>query len=245
MTKDELETLVADKSPEVRVKGAVLYNARAATLSAYNQDRSVANLRNYEAAEEALQRFRAEQGGGVTGDHFDNLAAVLEYLKAEGWKTARQSLYRHHGQGKILQDSDGKYSRRIVERYAKTFLKKTATGKRVVEETDELQRKKLIKEIDRLTLGVERDQFALEKERGLYIRREEMEIELAGRAGILVAGLKHWVQSRAAEWISAVAGDMKRTGELINLMTRDVDEHINHYAASREYDIVIEGEEKT
>ena len=80
----------------------------------------------------------------------------------------------------------------------------------------------------------------MEKERGLYIRREEMEIELAGRAGILVAGLKHWVQSRAADWIAAVAGDMKRTGELINLMTRDVDEHINHYAASREYEVVIE-----
>lgn len=231
MTKDELEILLTDKPAEVRMHGAVLYNAIAA------------NLRNMEAAKEAFDRFVAELGGGVTGDHFDNLSAVLEYLKAQGWKSARQSIYRHHGQGKILPDSDGKYSRRIVERYAKTFLKQTATGKRVVEESDELQRKKLIKEIARLELGLERERFALERERGLYIRREEMEIELAGRAGILVAGLKHWVQSRAAEWIAAVAGDMKRTGELINIMTRDVDEHINHYAASREYDVVIEGEE--
>jgi len=69
-----------------------------------------------------------------------------------------------------------------------------------------------------------------------------MDIELAGRAGILIAGLKHWVQSKAAEWISLTGGNMKFTGELINAINRDLDEHINYYAANREYEVVFEGE---
>jgi len=33
-------------------------------------------------------------------------------------------------------------------------------------------------------------------------------------------------------------------GELINKMSNDMDEHINHYASSREYEVVIDGEDK-
>lgn len=174
--------------------------------------------------------------------NFHNLASVLKHLQNEGWKITKPSLYRHQKEGKLLPDKDGSYNFRAVAKYARTFLKLTATGKRVSEATDELQRKKLVKEIARLELGLERDQFAMEKEKSLYIRREEMDIELAGRAGILIAGLKHWVQSRAAEWISLTGGNMKLTGELINAINRDLDEHINHYAANREYEVVFEGE---
>lgn len=174
---------------------------------------------------------------------FSNIAVVLAYLYNEGWKVTKTSLYRHQKEGKILPDKDGHYSKKAVDKYARTFLKLQKTGKRVIEGVDELQRRKAENENIRLELGIERDRLALEKERGLYIRREEMEIELAGRAGILVAGLKHWVQSKAADWIAVAGGDTKRTGELINIMSQDVDEHINHYASSKEYEVVIEAEE--
>ena len=131
----------------------------------------------------------------AVGDFFVNVAAVLQHLQISGWKVTKTSLYRHQKEGKILPQSDGTYNQKDVDKYARTFLKQTATGKRLQENTDELQRQKLEQELKNLRLKNERDQFNYDKDRGLYIPRERVEIELATRAGILDAGLKHWIQS--------------------------------------------------
>lgn len=173
---------------------------------------------------------------------FPHIAAVLTYLKKQGWRVTKTSLYRHQKEGKILPGDKGKYDQKKVDKYAKNWLKQQSTGKRLSEKSDELQRKKLEQDIQLQAVKIERENFNYKKEQGLFIPKDQMEIELATRAGILVAGLKHWVQSKAADWIAAVSGDTKKTGELINLMNRDVDEHINNYASSKEYEVVIDSE---
>lgn len=175
----------------------------------------------------------------------ENIAAVLEYLMAGGWKITKTTLYRHQKEGRFLPRSDGSYLISAIDKYAGIHLKKSATGKKVNEELDALLKKKADQELKHLDLKYEREKFNYEKDQGLYIRREQVEIELAARAGVLVAGLRHWVQSKAADWIAAVSGDPKRVGELINIMNRDVDEHINHYASSKEYEVVIDAAEET
>ena len=169
MTKDELETLLTDKPIEIKTRGAVLFNAVGATMSAYNQERSVANLRNMEAARDAFDRFVAELGGGVSNDTFDNLMAVLEYLTGNGWKAARNSLYRHQKQGKLLPEADGKYKQRAVDKYAKTFLKQTSTGRRLQETSDELQRQILQQNKKLKDIEIKMNEIALQKEQGAYL----------------------------------------------------------------------------
>lgn len=141
MTKEDFEIFIAERSQEVKARGITLFNAVGATMKDYNAERSVSNLRNMEAARDALERFVAEQGGGVSGDLFDNLAAVLEYLKNSGWKIGRSNLYNHHKSGRLLAGPDGKFARRSVDKYADTFLKRTDTGKRVQEDIDGIQHK--------------------------------------------------------------------------------------------------------
>ncbi|HBJ76109.1 MAG TPA: hypothetical protein DDY86_11660 [Syntrophaceae bacterium] len=169
MTKDELEILLTDKPIEIKTRGAVLFNAVGATMSAYNQERSVANLRNMEAAKDAFDRFVAELGGGVSDDMFDNLMAVLEYLISNGWKAARNSLYRHQKQGKLLPESDGKYKQRAVDKYAKTFLKQIATGRRLQETSDEIQRQILQQNKKLKDIEIKMNEIALQKEQGAYL----------------------------------------------------------------------------
>lgn len=241
MTKAEIERLIDDKPQEVKAKAILLYNGYTRAMAAYRDDASAVNLRNWRAAEEALTEYIASIGHAEQ-DTLDNIAAVLLYLQEAGWKITKTSLYRHQKEGKIIPASDGKYSKRVVDKYARTFLKQAATGKRVVEETDELQRRKLQKEIARLELSVEREKFNLERDRGLYVPREQMDIELAMRAGVLMAGLKHWIQRRASDWIAAVSGDEKRVGELIAMMNNDLEEHIHQYAANKEYEVVVESD---
>lgn len=78
--------------------------------------------------------------GGASADRFDNLHAVLAYLQGDGWKIKKSNLYAHRKHGKIFPDTDGTFARAAVDRYARTFLKKIETGKRVTEASDELQR---------------------------------------------------------------------------------------------------------
>lgn len=178
---------------------------------------------------------------------FETIAGVLEYLQTSGWKIAPSSLYRDRGKGKIVPREDGKFLQKDVDKYARTFLKRKSTGKKANDQLDELQRKKLEIELKNLELDQARKKFQHEKDLDKHIPREQLDIELAARAGILDAGLKHWVQSRAAEWIRTVAGDPKKVGELINLMNKDLDEHINNYASTKEFQVIIdlkeEGEE--
>jgi hypothetical protein len=169
-----------------------------------------------------------------------NLSAILEYLEGTGWRVTKTSLYRHQKEGKLSPRPDGSYREQDIDRYARTFLKQKSTGKRLREKAEELQRAKVEKELKNLDIEYERKKFNLDKDKGRYLLREEMEIELAGRAGILDAGLKHWVQSKAAEWIRGFGGDISRVGEFISKMTHDLDEHINNYAAPLEYEIIID-----
>jgi hypothetical protein len=173
-----------------------------------------------------------------------NLSDVLDYLLHAGWRATKASIYRHHKEGKLLPRPDGAYQIRDVEKYARTFLKQKSTGKRISEKIDELQRRKLEMELENLNLENQRKKRQNEKETGNLVPREQMEIELATRAGILDAGLKHWIQSRAAEWARMVAGDMKKVGDLVNLMSRDLDEYINSYASASEYQVIIDGAEE-
>jgi hypothetical protein len=171
------------------------------------------------------------------------IAAVLDYLKASDWSVTRTSLYRHRTEGKLAPRSDGQYALRDVEKYARTWLKQKSTGKRVGENLEDLQRRKLEVELANLELENKRKTLSYNKDLERYISRELMEIELATRAGVLDAGLKHWVQSRAAEWIRAAGGDTKKVGEVINLITHDLEEHINAYARAAEWQVIIDADE--
>lgn len=246
MDTGTLEKLIADKPKEIRQKAILLFNGTATCAQAYQTDPSSINRRNWEDSEAALKKFIAEISGDGQEEEekpLASIAAVLEYLRASDWRVTRTSLYRHQKEGKIAPRRDGLYALRDVDKYARTWLKQKSTGKRIAERAEEMQAKKLALEIRILEEDERKKKFANDREAGLYIPKELMEIELAGRAGVLDAGLKHWIQSRAAEWIRTVGGDTKKVGDLIVLMNRDLDEQINSYAGALSYQVVVEAEE--
>lgn len=246
MDKESLEKLIADKPNQVRAKAILLFNGAAKSAKEYQNNATAANLRDWEAAQSALDKFAAQLAGadGVTSDKpLANLADVLDYLKESDWKVTKTTLYRHHKEGRIVPRSDGSYLLRDVERYARTWLKQVSTGKKIADKVEELQRRKLEIELENLALDNKRKTLNYGRETGALIPREQVENELATRAGILDAGLKHWIQSRAAEWIRMTDGDTKKVGDLINRMNHDLDEHINTYAAPLDYQVIIEAEE--
>jgi hypothetical protein len=247
MDQTRLTQLLEATGQQGQIELKVLHNAVISCIKDYQNDSTASRLKDWKAAEKALEEkidVLWSQHFGRTEQALETIADVLDYL-APGWKVTKTSLYRHQKEGKFLPQADGTFLQKDIDRYAKAWLRQKSTGKRISEKVDELQRKKLEKELQSLDLEYERKKFGFEKDQEKYIPKGQMEIELAARAGILDAGLKHWIQSRAADWIRTAGGDMKKVGELINLMNRDLDEHINSYAASTEYLVIIDAEEET
>jgi len=243
MEKEAFEKLIADKPTSVRIKGVALFTALKEAEGLCLSEPSDNNRSKLNLAESALQEFVA-----LVGDEssFPNLAQILSYLKEEGWNVSKTSLHRHFEQGRFVA-SDGMFLRKDIDRYAKTWLKQKSTGKPANEAMSELQRKKAELELDNLILDNKKKKMAVDKEQGLFIPREQLEIELASWTGILEAGLKHWIQSNAAGWIRITDGDTKKVGELINAMNADLDEMINSYSSDREYEVIFDSpsEEET
>lgn len=243
MIKEELEKLIDGKPDDVKSKGIRLFNAHLKTSITYTENPSAQNLKNMQAAEEALKEFRRAIQTEKSVDTLETVSAVVKYLEESGWKISEKTLYRHINKDrKLLRRPDGTFDKKDVDKYAAAYLKQAATGRRQQNYIDQIQRDKLEQELKNLKLKNEKEQFLYDKEKGLYIPRIQMDIELAARAGVLLAGLKHWIQANAAEWINLSGGDMHKVGELINKMTNDLDDHINHYAGSREYEVVIEAD---
>lgn len=226
-----------------RSKVETLAQAWMATGKLYSKEPTAARLRDWQAAEKALSAMLDEldppQSRAAAAGKFPSMTAALVYLQQNGWKIKSTTFKNDRKKGRFLADADGYFHKEELDRYAKAWLKRNDTGKREGDDEVALRQKKLERELRALEIEVERKELRLRKEQGLYIERDQMEIELAARAGILEAGLKHWVQSQAASWIRLVDGDIGKTGHLIGAMVRDLDEHIDGYARKRDYEVVI------
>lgn len=171
---------------------------------------------------------------------FDNLIVVKDYLDKEGWQVSQSGVYKHKKEGKLLPVADGTYRQKDVDKYARTWLKLKSTGKKKQDKLDELQRQKLELEQKKLQIETDRAQLKFEIEKGKYIEKERMFLEMAARAGILDAGLNHWIHTGAAEWIRLVDGDLKKISDLIATMNTGKDELLNHYARMREFQVIFD-----
>lgn len=55
---------------------------------------------------------------------FRNVKEVSAYLRDAGYKISQSSVYNHNGQGKLVSDENGGFSKKAVDRYVKTWLEK-------------------------------------------------------------------------------------------------------------------------
>ncbi len=233
MDRDTIEKLLRTQPQEIQAHGAMLYNAMVECGTAYRESHTAANLRNWQAAQDALDKFIAKIGAVDQERPLLTMADVLEYLSND-WKVTQTTLYRHHKHGKLIPQPDGTFRIKDVEKYARTFLKQKSTGKLLNEKLDELQRKKEELEVETLEIRKKRETLALGKEENRFIPREQLELDISSRSGHLKSVLNYWIQSCAAEWVQTVEGDTRRVGELINLMLKDLQKHINSFFATRE-----------
>ncbi|MDY6974382.1 MAG: hypothetical protein SV775_19015 [Thermodesulfobacteriota bacterium] len=168
---------------------------------------------------------------------FKTLIEVAEYLKAEGWKVSQSTVYKHQTEGRIRPNSEGIYTLKAVQKYARTHLTQQETALKVDDE--QLQRKKLLAEVAWKTEQAKREQIKRMAEEGLFILREDLDREMAARASVLEAGLNFLIQSKANEWVALVNGDEKKAGDLVRDITTGLNDALNEFATVKEFQVLL------
>jgi len=237
------EILDAASKPE-QVEYTIHYKAVLKAAKAYGDEPYTARKKAWEESKRSLsdqeahlmEKYGKEQTAPAT---FVTQQDVLVYLKAGGYKIEKSAL-SNHVRTRMLIKKDGCFKRKAVDSYAELHLQSGATGQTAADKkTTDLMERKLKAECLRTEEQALRAKIEREASEDKLIPRDEVELELAGRAVALEAGYDHMVYTRAAEWIDVVCGDQSRVDRLIGAMLDAKNDWLNQYASTEEFVVAV------
>jgi hypothetical protein len=226
-----------------------LNNAVVRTAKAYNEDSTKSKLADWQAAEAALAdevariESRPEPSAELDLSSWEptkNKAEIYRRLIAAGIDIKRSTLYHHCKTGDLALDK-GKYTAAAIRRYLQAQGLLPSPGEESAEQQipASLQEQKYVAEIRRLRAECKLKELKLEVETGKYIRVDDAYAELAGRYLVLDSGLDYMIQSKAAEFIALVGGNLDRMPDLVKAMTDEKTSLLSEYARA---EFIIEGQ---
>jgi hypothetical protein len=239
MNKEDLESIIEDKSPEIKKKAILLFNGEVLCSQAYQKDPSAANLKNWQLAETALVDFVSQvKSASAERPAFSNKYAVYMSIKEDGLKVSKSKLYKDADKGLLRVQPDGSVFLSDVELYKRAYLslKQKAGGNKVIED---LQKEKLEKEIKKLDEQNAKLAWDREKESGKYLLKSDFEMELAARAAVLETSLRQMASTKAYEWIAICRGDYTKSADMAAMVTAEIGAVLNDYASTERFQVIF------
>ena len=134
---------------------------------------------------------------------FKSVAAVIRFFKIKGYEVEKSKVYQDKRKGLLRSDENGT----ISEDEALAYVVRSELGKvgDAVAEIDQYAGVRSKKEIEKLEVQTEKLRFELDKERGKYILKEDIRLQVAMKLGALEAGIKNTVRVNAAGKIPDMA----------------------------------------
>jgi hypothetical protein len=164
-------------------------------------------------------------------------AEALGWLRRQGYKCSRGKLYDDTAAGLLAVEPDGSIKIGELESYAlRAGLK--ISGASVRDELATAQAAKAKVELKILKQRAKRQRFDMDRLRGKYIRRDEWEQALAARASVLLHGLRHLAQSRAAELLEI--GRANGPQALGDRLQDDIETLLNEYANRETFKLLLQ-----
>lgn len=233
ITPDQIQDALAVASRSEKRKIKILHKDVIDTQKACQQRYSNANFKKWQTAESDLIDFidqvLADENGQPSGPavSFANIPKVAEWLKRNGWKVGTSTLYKHKKTGMLRPDGSGRFPLPAVEKYAEQTLTRL-DGSSPACGLDEDKRKA---DTRKAVAQAKHWELKTNIASGLYVPRENFEIELATRARVLKSDLLSFCRSQPAEIIDLVNGDPGLAPDLVQFMVDQVETFLDRYAA--------------
>ena len=210
----------------------MLMKTAGKAMQAYNQKPTIANLKNWETAKNALEEYRRKKQQEVSGEIiFKDIPEVLSYLQSENYKISKSKLYEDVKF--IKKEKDGSFSKKETDKYARQFLQKRDNS-----DTEFDPREKFKEETRYTKLRADRVDIDNEVTRGNLIPKLDVEQQMAARASYLKSSLEGFFNSLSPRIIEHVNGDMNKVPELTEFCLRELEELFHHYSKPLVFEVV-------
>ena len=195
---------------------------------------------NVSVFEKASRMMEARMGNNdqSTPETLPTVAAVLAYLGEGGRKVRKSKLYQDVKAGLLVRQPGGGFLRAAVDVYAEG-LPLEAVPKDISDQNKELARRRQEATIRKIEEETARIRFKGEVERGRYIPREDVELELAGRAVVLESGIRQAVEMNVLDLVHLVGGDPRKSQEFLERFEAMLDAALNEYAGTAEFEVTF------
>ena len=168
---------------------------------------------------------------------FKSVAAVIRFLKGKGYRIEKSKVYQDKRKGLLRCGENGTISEDDALAYAvRSELGKVSDA---VAEIDQYAGVRSKKEIEKLEVQTEKLRFELDKERGKYILKEDVRLQVAIKLAALEAGIKNVVRVNAADWIHKTGGDAKKESMFCNLVYAEVDLLLGEFGNMEEIKVEV------
>jgi hypothetical protein len=240
----DTQEILAKANEAEKEEVELLQRAVETTRKAYDGDFSAAKKRDWDAAREGLREYLAaldEIYFGNTGDDpvLENISAVVRFLQDEGYKVKKSKVYQDKGKGLLKTLPDG---RTVTEAEAIAYAVRTSLKKISKSQSADLegiQEEKSRAEVSKLKAQEEKLRFELEREKGRYLLKKDVQAEIAMKLGAIEAGVKHLIRIKGSDYIYAVGGDPKKLMVLVELLNADLDDLWNEFVSFDELKLEI------
>jgi len=239
--KQEFQKLIEKLPLSEQEEGKTLWVAERDAHNAFRASKTKADLERWRSIKAELEAFiaRALAKTNPAEPPLKNLTAAVQHLQDQGWKIKKSKVYNDAKAGLLRVQPDRTVARADLDSYIlRAGLEKTSQAD-VGGKIEQGQAERLELENEKLRKQVEKLEWELARDKGKYVAKEEVHVELAIRAGALEAGVKHWMRTGAVDLVYAVGGEPAKARVLINLFEARLDELLDEYARAEAIGVMV------
>jgi hypothetical protein len=249
--RERIDTLLKNLDGSDRTRLTTLYNAMVTTLKAYNEKSTATRLKDWQAAEKALAEAVEEieeRSGTIRPDDNEivgTMADVAKWLKREGYcapgrdePVKKSKVYQDRRKGLLsFADMKAVTMTEVMAYVARAQLMKSSVNR--ADETEDLNIQKLRHETRKAKEDADRKEFDNAKERGLYLKKEDVYLRTALMIATLEAGLKHLVRTDGPDWIARIEDARNKPQALCDLVYPGIDELLDQFGRMDEIQVTV------
>jgi hypothetical protein len=228
---------------------SVLANALRIAQERVNTDPTAANIAAAQAAKRAFDEATNPQLAGPPERIYKNRDEVLQQLHREGYALKKSKLYNDSKRGLLQLRPDKSVTENALRSYIDNPAARLEKPAAITpEESLQAASEKMRYESDLSREMARERKRKNDTAEGLMMPREQVHMELAGRAVALEAGLKHAISIGTPgilEEAAAIADKTERNSFADRRYHELVDEQLNEFANIKTFQaIILEGEEE-
>jgi hypothetical protein len=241
---EEIKLLINE---DERARFSVLNNVYKKSLVKYNQSGLASDLRDWTKAKEALDQLLTKLiNKYITKSElkqertFKNVLEIEVYLKKEGFKISKTTLYEYAKTGILNRNIEGLFEKRKIDKFALQRLKRKETGKTVNEAAEKRNEREADAKAELIEIKLQNERMELEIKQKKYISKNDVDLALVSRAVFLDNALRGMLQVKAPYWVALVKGEDSMVSELIEDMDREYDKLMTEFASLKQFRLLIQ-----